>query len=273
MRLLVPQSPLDRFVEVIWLLPRGTEPQHELALPTGTVELVIDLDDDTIAVAPLGGAGVGTGSQFEFQGAVICGAHSRPFVIEDHEGCGRTLGVHFKPGGAAVLLPVPIFELDDQRVALEELLGAQARRLRDLLDPSLTENALLTLVQDFLIERISTDLHPVVCGALTLLQADREIPPSVGALVEQSGYSHRRFNELFRKTVGLGTKSFSRVMRFQRALRAIETGREFDWADMALACGFHDQAHMIHEFQRHGAMTPMEYLARRGDRFNHPRAC
>ncbi|NJN52616.1 MAG: hypothetical protein HC809_13540 [Gammaproteobacteria bacterium] len=40
----MPRPPLNRFVEVIWLLPRGIEAQYELALPTGTVELVIDLE-------------------------------------------------------------------------------------------------------------------------------------------------------------------------------------------------------------------------------------
>ncbi|NJN52615.1 MAG: helix-turn-helix transcriptional regulator [Gammaproteobacteria bacterium] len=193
-------------------------------------------------------------------------------MIEDHVGCGRTLGVHFKPGGAATLLPDPIYEFDNRHVALEEVLGGEARRLRDLLDPMLSEHALLTVIQDFLIDRVSTDLHPVVRGALAMMEGDCDVPPLVGAIVEQSGYSHRRFNELFRKSVGLGAKSFSRVMRFQRALRTIENSGEIDWADTALACGFYDQAHMIHEFNQHGGMTPMQYIARRGERFNHPRA-
>ena len=45
---------------------------------------------------------------------------------------------------------------------------------------------------------------------------------------------------------------------------------EPDWSDVALDCGFYDQAHLIHEFRRHANMTPTQYLSARTERFNHP---
>ena len=89
-------------------------------------------------------------------------------------------------------------------------------------------------------------------------------------MVDESGLSHRHFNELFRKEVGLSAKKFSRVARYQQALLYIENHEQFDWVDLAVDCRFYDQAHLIHEFQRHGNMTPVEYLQNRTDRLNHP---
>jgi AraC-like DNA-binding protein len=264
MRMHVPAAPLDRFVEAIWLLPRTREPQSELALPTGTVELVVDLDDDTIVVGR-------PGAPDQFRGPVLCGAHARPFLIEDHARSGRTLGVHFRPGGASALLPIPVCAFDDTHIEFADLAGCEARRLRDLLDPRLPEQQLIEITERFLRGRLQGELHPAVRNALHTLDGGRTALPSVGALVDASGYSHRRFNELFRNVVGLGAKTYTRVVRFQNALTTLERGPA-DWADLAALHGFSDQAHLVHEFRRHADMTPTEYLERRGERLNHPRA-
>ena len=89
-------------------------------------------------------------------------------------------------------------------------------------------------------------------------------------LVDESGYSHRRFNELFRNSVGLGAKQFSSVARFQHALRYIEGQSTLDWQDVVAECEFYDQAHLIREFRRLSGLSPTVYLAQRGERLNHP---
>ncbi|MGH9769443.1 MAG: AraC family transcriptional regulator, partial [Blastocatellia bacterium] len=41
-----------------------------------------------------------------------------------------------------------------------------------------------------------------------------------------------------------------------------------DWRELALACGYFDQAHFIHEFKEFSSLTPGQYL---GLRTAHPR--
>ncbi len=86
---------------------------------------------------------------------------------------------------------------------------------------------------------------------------------------DQTGVSERRFIELFRRQVGLAPKLYSRVRRFQAALRRIPTVTEVDWADLALACGYFDQAHLIHEFRSISGLSPVEYLGLRTEHLNH----
>jgi AraC-like DNA-binding protein len=52
-------------------------------------------------------------------------------------------------------------------------------------------------------------------------------------------------------------------------LRLIERQPSFDWVDLALACGYYDQAHFIHEFRALSGFTPTTYLLERGERLNH----
>ena len=60
-----------------------------------------------------------------------------------------------------------------------------------------------------------------------------------------------------------------RVPRFQRALtRAYQAG-DVDWSQVALDCGYFDQAHLIHDFRSFSGLTPTAYRAARTTSQNH----
>jgi AraC-like DNA-binding protein len=82
---------------------------------------------------------------------------------------------------------------------------------------------------------------------------------NIREVVAESGYSHRRFIGLFREAAGLTPKLYCRVRRFARALRFIRCDRRPDWADLALDCGYSDQAHFVRDFVEFSGMTPGEY--------------
>jgi AraC-like DNA-binding protein len=65
---------------------------------------------------------------------------------------------------------------------------------------------------------------------------------------------------VFAADVGLTPKVFSRVLRFQRVLALIRRDRQIDWADVAVASGYYDQAHFIHDFRAFSGMSPTAYL-------------
>jgi AraC-like DNA-binding protein len=61
--------------------------------------------------------------------------------------------------------------------------------------------------------------------------------------------------------VGLSPKLFCRVQRFQQVLKIVRREREVDWAEIALGCGYFDQAHFIHDFHAFSGINPSKYLA------------
>jgi AraC-like DNA-binding protein len=56
---------------------------------------------------------------------------------------------------------------------------------------------------------------------------------------------------------------FSRIVRLQAVLRAVRGGSPL--ADVALGCGFYDQAHMTRDFRQLAAMSPGAWQTHAGD--------
>jgi len=53
------------------------------------------------------------------------------------------------------------------------------------------------------------------------------------------------------------------VRRFQRTLAEVKAHRVVDWAEVAAAASYYDQAHFVNDFRSFSGITPSEYLARR----------
>src|SRR5262245_18374052 len=103
-----PRGPLGRFVERLWLVSGGQSPRKERILPSGTVELVVNLRDDRVTIDRT----MCDSRVRSYSVAVVFVSYSGAFVIDamQHE---SMMGVHFRPGGAFAVLGIPGDELAD----------------------------------------------------------------------------------------------------------------------------------------------------------------
>jgi len=81
----------------------------------------------------------------------------------------------------------------------------------------------------------------------------------VSSLVRATGLSARQFERRFASHVGLAPKSFLRVVRFQRVLKAIDAGGTPDWARLAIEHGFYDQPHFVNDFRAFTGFAPTDW--------------
>jgi AraC-like DNA-binding protein len=49
-------------------------------------------------------------------------------------------------------------------------------------------------------------------------------------------------------------------MRFKQVYKLIETSTDSSWADVAVACGYYDQSHLINEFRHFTGSSPDAYF-------------
>lgn len=245
----MPAAPLNAFVDYLWLVEKGSMPRKELILPSGTVELVVNLREDQIRIHDP--------ARLEeckrLSGVLISGTYSRPFACDgaQHE---AMFGVHFKPGGAFPFLGASAGELANAHVDLRDLWGRQAGELRERLCAAATPQDQFRIAEAYLMERLRLGVkrHFAVTAALGLFgQVGGGL--SIQDAAARVGFSQRHFIELFTTQVGLSPKLFCRLLRFQRALKLAQ---RVSWVDVAVECGYFDQSHLIRDFQDFSSMAP-----------------
>ena len=261
----VPPKPLADFVELFWLY-EGMAGSHarERLMPTGTVELVIGLQDDSGRIYPRDR----DDDPLVFRGPIVSGPHAEYFAI-DSVATMRVAGIHFKPGGAFPFLGVPAGELQNRHVSLDDLWGSYADEIYARVASAPTPEAKLRALESALLERLTMPLERHDAVAFALEQFARPAMRVVSDVTARIGMSGRRFADRFRDEVGLTPKLYCRVQRFQDALRRIHGHRQVDLAGLAYACGYFDQAHFNHDFRDFSGISPSEYLASATPHLNH----
>lgn len=269
-----PGPPLERFVELITYYA-DYRPQHskERLLPDGAVEIIIDLTDSPKRLYDRCDFSRGT----DFRRAWISGMRRDWIVIEAGQGASMVV-IRFKPCGAYPFLGFGVESLTDTVDELDLVLDSAASSLRERILEAPTIADKMTAVEEWLRERARSRLeaHPVVEYLTGRLFAPAGI--HIRDLVEEVGYSQRHVLGLFRRWVGVSPKQYSRIRRFQQVLQSVArsfgpldpdatyqlTARgeaDLDWADIAVAHGYYDQSHLVHEFRRFSGLTPGEYAS------------
>lgn len=240
----LPPPDLAARVECVWTLrSRGRLPAAELnrVLPDGCTDVILDVGDRS----PAG------------PGSCVVGAMLRPATVW-MEGRVDLLGVRFRPGGAAAFLPLPLVEITDAVVPLEEAWGGAAGELEARVAETGGAER-LRLVEEALRRRAAgRAAHPAVARASALI-ARSHGAVAVEALAAATGTSRRHLERLFAEQVGLSPKAAARVARFRRLCEQLRARPRAGWSRLALECGYHDQAHMIREFRGFAGLTPEAY--------------
>lgn len=263
-----PSPPLAEHVACLWyaVLPAPSPDVTERVLPNGAMQVVISLRDRPIRVFDRHDP-----SRHVAAPAALVTGPADEFSIISAADTSSTIGVAFKPGGAAPFIGVPPVHLYERDVDLPTLWGRTlAEEVRERVLGGATPQAMVAVLDEVLRRRRREHevTHPAVTWAVRALRRVRE-PLTVGDVVDRVGMSHRRFIALFHDTVGLTPKRFSRLQRFQAVLRGAASGAERTWADLAADCGYSDQAHLAHDFRAFSGLTPSEYVRRRTIFTNH----
>lgn len=176
-------------------------------------------------------------------------------------------GVIVKPHAWHVLFGLSATELTGRRVELNEF---SSEKLTDRLLNENRPHARVALLQDFLISRLQ---HIKTADALvqeSLRLIHRNIRSmKVMHLLERLEISERQFERRFRQAIGLSPYFYIRVIRFQQALKLMQSQQFRRLSDIAFSLNFADQSHFIKDIKEFSGITPKSLSQKVGDFIHH----
>jgi AraC-like DNA-binding protein len=261
---------LAPFVSSIGYAESAFTHDRELSLPSGMMHLYVNLDRDEMRVYPVDG-----GPAEVCSGIAVRGPSSKP-VFVDPADQRRVMWVSFRVGGAHPFVPAGAAALRDTMVDLADLWGRDGDVLRERLLSASTPARRLAELEAALLAHAPGPVERD--GAVVAAAAALHGGATVGAAADRLGWTPRRLGRAFDTHVGLAPKRFARVRRFQRLVRAAAREASLaelairakpDWARLAADTGYHDQAHLIHDFHDLAGLTPGAYRPRSPGEHNH----
>jgi AraC-like DNA-binding protein len=234
-----PPAHLAPWIDCVWTL-RGRLDEQQRVLPDGCVELILHRGEPMVQDG---------------------GRQPRRLVAGQMDGCllleapdpVDVVGVRFHPYGAAAFFATPMHLLTNRLLEPEAILGDGIARGVDS----------VKAVWRMLEERLRGAELPNRATALAvraILAARGAI--SIECIGRQTGAGPRQLDRLFQHEVGIIPKTFARIIRFQNVFLAWDSRNWDRLTDLALECGFYDQAHLCHDFARFSGLSPSAFLRR-----------
>ena len=233
---------------------RDLTPGTHAGLPSRHVHLIISLRAPVeILQMPNSTQGAGRFTAF------VCGLQEAPALVR-RDGSVELLHVFLEPVGTRALLGVSAAELASRVFALADLWG---RRRSDELVGRLSEASSWQGRFDVLDEIFTRTLTVIERPARLVriwqdLAANGRVP--IDELARRTGWSRQHLAAAFRLEFGVTPGTARRIFRFEHACRLIKRARP-RLADVAAACGYHDQAHMIHDWNALAGCAPRAWIA------------
>ncbi len=251
---ILPSIALRPVVKWFWYVrshARIEQPRDEFMHPDGSMGLVFNWGD----VLKL--------SHGHYQQGIAIGA-----VIPQSKqlrlfGSVEAFGILFRTGAAFRIFGIPMHELDQIDDAALYPLPAYLPQLHAQLYAASTLAEKVALAETWLMGLLQAATPPsrVIDHTLTLAnRANGQL--SIAQLAQAVYISPRQLERLYQQYVGLSPKTMARLLRIRQARTALKHHETRTLSDIAVACGFYDQAHFIREFKAVIGLTPGAYLAR-----------
>jgi AraC-like DNA-binding protein len=246
---LIPRGVLARYVAEIFAITREPRREH-VGLPQGYADIVFRGFSD---------------ERGRLSGGDLHAVGAQPYAFRvPATNVAVTVVVRFHPGAAYPFFGVPMQELTDKVFPLEDLWRAAGRELFEQLIETSDANRWLALIELALQSRLRQipAEPPAARTAALAARAMSRSPaiPNIRSVANEIGVSERQLRRQFHDAVGLGPKTYARILRFERVMHAARVAEAPDWAELAIEAGYYDQAHLIAEAHSLAGMTPPAFL-------------
>lgn len=251
-----PQKNLSTFIKCYWTLesPMQKENEKQTIVPDGCMEMIFHYGD-------LYKQYIESGSSIIQPRCFVIGQLTQPLEIE---ATGRTgiFAVRFHPQGFLPFAVMPIKEMENRAISLENLFGENGKEIeQEILNANSTLSR-INLIGQFLLKELTDPetIDFIVRSTVeTILTANGQL--SVADLSEQVSISRRQLERKFTSAIGLSPKQLSKTVRLQTSLKMLLSNKHTNLTDVAYEGEYYDQSHFIKDFKEFTGLTPKEFYS------------
>ena len=237
---------------------RGSEDVQSLCMPRVETILKFELGTSLKILTP-------TGAWLASPDTVIVGAFGASSVREILRPGLTSFVIFFRPSGFAQLFGVPMAVTTNAAHEGESVVGHEIRFLRERLGEASSFAERVCHVEQWLAHRLSATAE----GASITDAADRILEAKgavrIEGVAQAYGYTVRHFERQFARLTGFSPKHYARVARFQCAIDLKLLNPKRSWMSIAHELEYHDQMHLVHDFQKIAGDAPSHVIASLGD--------
>lgn len=196
-----------------------------------------------------------------FQGNAVLHSQSGQYRRFETPGNFGIFGVYLYPYTLKSLLNIPVSEFTGAMPALDILWGTEGRILEEQIMLASSSAERISVMTRFLENLLFRNLHtetPVEKMIRTLVHASY-IPP-VHEFASHISLSTRQMERKFKEYSGFPPKLYTRILRFQQAIKHYGNMQQKKLSDIGLECGYYDQSHFIHEFRQFSGYHPSTFF-------------
>lgn len=248
---------LAEYVQLVWSLESESDEDvfsKEHILPGGEVEIVFHFADPFHTWQD--------GKRFmQPEGFAI--SMMRKCIEIASSGKTGFVSVRFYPWGAYHFFKEPVKNFLDDTISTVFIWPDEHAPLMRAIRAAPDTEQRVHLIQQFLVERLNENKRnePEVDQAIRLI---RESKGSLGIeeLCARTGFTQKQLERKFTASVGTTPKVFSCITRFLDICHHMKDMEGKTLTQLALDCGFYDQAHFSKEFRKFSGFSPKEFFER-----------
>lgn len=229
--------------DMLWINQAGADPRPHRVLPSGEPSISVRRiwgNDNRVSVCEL----------------VVCcqytiGSWHRPPPGEE------LIALRLKPEIAAHTLGIdPVDYMDDYPLAVPTPVTNKLQNTWRLAAEGAPANQVASsLMLELRLQSGEAPSNSSFVQAASILRINNGLLP-IRTLARNLDVSARTLQRHFVDHLGVSPKFYARRLRLTQAAILADRNEEVVWADVAAACGYHDQAHLINDYQDLIGLTP-----------------
>lgn len=248
-----PSKGLTDYVESYWHVScegvANSFSAPNYCIPKGTVELIITLKG--------AGSEVYTNHEWkQIDDVLVVGIQTTATIWRMQTNSAK-FGIRLKPETFIRLFDEPVADLYQKFTDLKTLVGNRYCWLIEMIRDAASNEDRIAIVESFLYKKlaIAKTGHNLLAEAIRKIW-NEEGNISTASLSKSVFIGERQLQRLFKNTVGISPKLYSRIIRFRSAYEQAQSGKSSGWTDVAYSLGYSDQAHFVKDFKSITGVTP-----------------